>query len=212
MLTITLICATKGRPLHVIRRVPSWCRCGVDDVVIVDATSDEGQASSVERVCQENGARYLRFRPSLRNTVAEQRNLGAFLAATDWVLFQDDDDDIIVEFNHDQFERAAGGMDYLWDGKGTILVYHRRGNFLRLAGFPPDMVIGVGSAFSDLVRATSKGGLEGEVYRKVEPGGDPMEISQTNAKRAAAMFWYGLTYPRYLERSSPSQRGHALAL
>ena len=212
MATLTLVCSTKGRPNHVARRVPLWVNSGIDRVIVVDATANPEEAAAVERSCKSAGATYIYFPSSPWDTRAKQRNLGARTADTDWILFQDDDDDIIAEFDHSAFDLAVRDTDYLWDGRGLNLVYHRRENFLRLGGYPEDMAIGVDTAISWLVRATSRGGLEGPLYRRLEPAGNPVEVRRTNVRRAAAMFWYGVTFPRYLERTPPSLRRNTLSL
>src|SRR2546427_3368093 len=89
MPTLTLICATKNRPEHVIRRISAWCASGVDAVVIVDATSDASKASETEAACERHGANYVRFPASVRDTRSKQRNLGVRVATTEWVLVQD---------------------------------------------------------------------------------------------------------------------------
>src|SRR2546427_8275637 len=168
MPTLTLICATKNRPEHVIRRISAWCASGVDAVVIVDATSDESKASEIEAACERHGANYVRFPASVRDTRSKQRNLGVRVATTEWVLVQDDDDNILAERDHAAFDRAAEGMDYVWDGKGNHLLFHRRANFLRLGGYPEDMGNAEDMVFSRLRRRTSTGGLGSPAFIKGE--------------------------------------------
>jgi len=192
--------------------VPVWKQSGLDEVVVVDATPNPAEATAAREACERAGAIYIRFPPSPWDTRSKQKNLGAHRANTDWILFQDDDDDIIAGFNHLAFDRAAEGADYLWDGRGLNVVYHRRANFLRLGGYPEDMAIGVDTVLSWLVRATSRGALEGDIYGRLEPAGDAVEVHRTSIRRAAAMFWYGVTFLRYLERTPPEFRRNTLAL
>jgi len=199
--TLTLICATKNRPDHVIRRISAWCASGVDAVVIVDATSDASKASEIEAACERHGATYVRFPASVRDTRSKQRNLGVRVATTEWVLVQDDDDNILAELDHAVFDRAAEGMDYVWDGKGNHLLFHRRANFLRLGGYPEDMVNAEDMVFSRLVRATSRGGLEGPIYISVEPAKERGEMKKANLSRISNLFWYAFTFLRFLVRS-----------
>ncbi len=166
--------------------------------------------ASIENVCRDNGALYVRFPPSARDTRTKQRNLGAQVAGTDWILFQYDDDDIIAEFDHAEFARAAEGADYLWDGRGLNLEYHRRENFVRLGGYPEDMLQGWETTLSWLVRATSRGHLEGNPYRRVEPLAEASEKRRMHAQKAAANFWIGFTLMPWLERSPPDQRINVL--
>lgn len=209
MPSLTLVCATKNRPLQVCRRIPSWTRCGIDAVLIVDATTDSSKAATIERCCRENGAGYIRIRPTARDTRSLQWNLGVKLAKTEWILIQADDDDIIAEFDHAQFDRAAEGMDYIWRGQGMGLLYHRRENFLRLGGFPEDMVNSEDIAFSNLVKATSRGGLEGDLYLRLERTEDELVGSGRRAgmlRRISNSFVYSFTFLRYVERSPPETR------
>ncbi len=133
------------------------------------------------------------------------------MADTDWILFQDDDDDIIADLDHIEFDRVATGMDYIWDGKGVNIVYHRRENFLRLGGYPEDMVQGWLTTLSWLVRATSRGNLEGSLYRRLEPPGGAPETRMMSIQKTAANFWIGFTWMPWLERTPPNQREKVLA-
>lgn len=209
--TLALICSTKGRPSLIERRVPFWCRSGIDLVVIVDASPNPRDCLAAEAVCREHGAVYVRYLPSPRDTRTKQRNLGARRAETDWIVFQDDDDDIIAEFDHAEFDRVAAGVDYIWDGRGVNIVYHRRENFLRLGGYPEDMVQGWLTTLSWLVKATSRGNLEGQLYRRLEPPGGSSETRKMSAQKAAANFWIGFTFMPWLERTPPPQRNKVLA-
>src|SRR2546428_13868575 len=156
--TLTLICATKNRPDHVIRRISAWCASGVDAVVIVDATSDASKASEIEAACERHGATYVRCPASVRHTRSKQRTLGVRVATTQWVLVQDDDDNILAALDHALFDRAAEGMDYVWDGKGNRLLFHRRANFRRLGGYPEAMVNAGDMGFSRPSPAQTSGG------------------------------------------------------
>src|SRR5256712_6038616 len=166
--TLTLICATKNRPDHVIRRISAWCASGVDAVVIVDATSDASKASEIEAACERHGATYVRFPASVRDTRSKQRNLGVRVATTEWVLVQDDDDNILAELDHAVFDRAAEGMDYVWDGKGNHLLFHRRANFLRLGGYSDDLVDAEGMGFSRLRQPATRARPRGPVSLRCE--------------------------------------------
>lgn len=210
MPTLALVCATKGRPYNITRRAPPWCESGVDKVLVVDASPNPVDAAAIETVCHDNGAVYVRFPPSPRDTRTKQRNLGAKVADTDWILFQDDDDDIIAEFDHAAFDAAAGGADYLWDGKGVNIEYHRRENFLRLGGYPEDMLQGWETTLSWLVKAKSRGHLEGALYRRIEPPPGTSETSQMHHLKIGALFWIGFTFMPWLERSPPDQRKNVL--
>lgn len=191
--SIALICASKGRYENLAYRIPIWAKAGFDEVIIVGKYRGK-EKDNLEKICIENNAKYIPESDLYKDTRSLARNLGAKTATTEWIVFADDDDDIIGELDISTLAESTRGKDWVVGRTGDIIVYHRRGSFLSFGGYPEDMVSAEDIIMSNRARLNGIGGFEGEIYKKIYPAPN-IPLSKTyNLTRALNSFWYGFTF------------------
>src|SRR5207249_4170374 len=116
--SISLVVATRSRLQEIALRLPFWTRAGFDEVIIVDGSFDAKIRQETKDLCDMFGAVYVAVPRTLRDRRSYQRNLGARVAHGSWILFQDDDDDVPLQIDHQALEKASHGTDWLTGHKG----------------------------------------------------------------------------------------------
>lgn len=189
--SIALIVASKGRFPSLTQRIPIWAKAGFDEVIIVGKYNVHENKALMD-LCSKHNVTYITEPTSWVDTRSKQRNIGAKKAKTEWLLFGDDDDDIIAEIDQNMLEMSAKGNDWLVGKSGSHIVYHRRKSFLNMGGYPEDMVAAEDEIMSNRARRFGIGGYEGMVYKKVISS--PPSSPSYWITRATNHFWYGFTF------------------
>ena len=194
---VSLIVATRSRYRSLAPRLPVWKRAGFDEVIIVDGSHDRSDRARIRALCEETGSIYVPAPRRLRDTRSLSRNLGARKATSDWILFQDDDDEAVVSIEKQALRLAAAGKDWLAGTTGEIIVWHRRGSFLAFGGYPEDMVAAEDWIMSNRARRSGVGGLEPRWYDRAVAFPPTPEDPISRARNA---FWYGFTLLLFILR------------
>ncbi len=186
--TIALVVATRNRLDHLLPRVPIWAGAGFDEVIVVNTPTERGAAERIRRLCEQYGVIYIETPVSIRDLRSRARNLGAMTATTDWILFNDDDHDTIVaEIDKEELTQCTRGVDWIAGPTGDIVVLHRRASFVRMGGYPEDMVASEDNIMSNRARRSGKGGLEGHLWKQITRAPPPPPEDPLNRARNA--FW-----------------------
>lgn len=194
-----LIVATRGRVPHLEARIPLWVASGFDEVIIVDGNYNPSSRARIRDLCGTYGARYVPAPRTFRDQRSFQRNLGARVARTTWLLFQDDDDDVALRIFKDVLAQNASGKDWMAGPQGEHIVHHRREAFLEFGGYPEDMVAAEDMIMSNRARGHGKGGLHSDRwYKGVSIPTTPREDPIGRCRNA---FWYGYTMVLFMLRA-----------
>lgn len=188
---IALIVASKGRFSNLLYRIPIWSSAGFDQVIIVGKYKGEEKRNLIE-VCYKYNVIYIEEPESWEDTRSKQFNKGVKNANTEWILISGDDDDIIAEIDKNVLEKSAKGKDWLVGKTGEHIIFHRRDSFIRIGGYPEDMVAAEDSIMSNRARMSGIGGYEGLIYNKVVP--PPPSHPTYWRTRARNHFWYTFTF------------------
>lgn len=188
--SLALIVATRSRPDDIALRLPYWTRAGFDEVIIVDGSYDKTVRTRIKGLCDEFGATYLAAPRTLKDLRSFQWNLGAKRARSSWILIQGDDDDVPLRIEKDALAKAAVGKDWLTGPIGETLLWHRRESFLRIGGYPEDMVAAEDGIMSNRARRYGRGGLEPVWYHELKDFPPPRRDPMSRMRNA---FWYGYT-------------------
>ena len=93
--SIALIVASSGRFSNLVYRIPIWSSAGFDKVVIV-GKYNKTESKELMQLCAKYNVMYVEEPKSWIDTRSKARNQGAKSADTEWILFSDDDDDILA--------------------------------------------------------------------------------------------------------------------
>jgi len=134
--TVALVIPTKDKLDHLQKTLPSAMALGFDEVLVIDSST--AQKQDTEDLCRNAGARYV-FAAVDR---LRARNLGARLAASEWICIADDDI-VFKKFDFSKFQELSQDVDFMIGGWGTNPGAHyawifRRDFFLEtLGGYDP---------------------------------------------------------------------------
>jgi len=196
--SISVVVPTRDRFPHLLRRLPLWVQAGFDEVIIVDGSNDSATRQQIEELCWKFGAKYVPYPRTLRDTRARQRNTGVTAAASEWILFQDDDDTVPLGVDKNALREASRGADWLTGAIGEHIILHRRASFLAFGGYPEDMVAAEDIIMSNRCRGHGKGALIGPWHERQVSPDQPREDPISRARNA---FWYGATVTIFLLRT-----------
>ena len=192
--SIALIIASAGRFSNLMYRIPIWASAGFDEVIIV-GKYDESESKELSKLCSSLDVSYVHFPSTWKDMRSKQRNTGARNASTEWILFHDDDDAIIAEIDKEVLAKQVKGKDWLVGKKGEHILLHKRESFLKIKGYPEDMVLAEDMIMSNRARLYGKGGYEGNICKKVVI--PPFSTEADFRTRIKNNFWYGFTFPIY---------------
>lgn len=196
--SISLVVPSRGRLQQLRARLPLWVRAGFDEVVIVDGSFDHETRRETESLCRQCGAVYIPFPRKLRDTRSAQRNLGAKTAVSQWILFQDDDDDVPLGIKKEAIASSAWCKDWLVGPKGEHMMMQRRDSFLAFGGYPEDMVAAEDMIMSNRARGAGNGGMVQDWWQTLVV---PPPASDDPLSRARNAFWYGATVLLFIIRT-----------
>lgn len=197
--SLALIVPTRNRYEYLRPRFPGWAAAGFNEVIVVNTPGDPKMAVGIKALCEDHGVRYIETPRTFRDLRSRARNMGAREARSSWILFCDDDVDVITHIDQEVFRRATKGRDWLAGEKGDIVVLHRRESFLAFGGYPEDMVASEDTIMSNRARRHGRGGPLEQSWARAAIV--PQAPRQEPVHRVRAHFWYSLTLPLFLLRT-----------
>jgi glycosyltransferase involved in cell wall biosynthesis len=192
-MSIAVVIPTKDRFWALRQLIPSVAKAGYDEVIVVDSSGEEQQVLN-ETLCHAFGIRYV-FIEANRE---EARNLGAGMAASEWIYFLDDDGLIPKRINKETLPKSA---DFISEGSEDLIWTFRREFFLKIGGYDETLCIGDDADITSRARAAGRAGilpkglmLEASIVKRL-PSDDVVDLFRNSFLYGSSKFAYFSKHP-----------------